>query len=204
VMDSVRSVCDRCLWIEHGLVRDLGGVSTVTSAYIADVNRREEEEMGIADTSTIDDSPGRMGVRVTGVEISGPDGPTSVLNTGDPASVSIAFEAPAPLKGARFTISFLRSDGAPILSVPTDDGETGAGTLPRQGVVRLILPGLPFLEGVYLLTVDVTEITTGQHYKRLERVRRFRVHSADHREEGMALLGHSWELPQVGAPAAGR
>jgi len=203
-MDSVRAVCDRCLWIEHGVVRDLGEVNAVTSAYVADVNRREEVEMGVSESSTIDDSPGRMGVRLTGVELSGPDGPTSVLNTGDPVSVSIAYEAPAPLLGARFTISFLRSDGAPILSVPTDDGETGLGALPRQGEVRLRLPGLPFLEGVYLITVDVTEITTGQHYKRLERVRRFRVHSAEHREVGMALLGHTWELPHVGAPAAGR
>jgi hypothetical protein len=138
------------------------------------------------------------------VEISGPDGPASVLNTGDPVTVSIEYDAPAPLQGARFTISFLRADGAPILSVPTDDLETGGASLPRRGVVRLALPGIPFLEGVYQLTVDVTEISSGQHYKRLERVRRFRVHSAERREVGMALLGHSWELPQVGAPAAGR
>jgi ABC-2 type transport system ATP-binding protein len=204
IMDSVRAVCDRCLWIEHGVVRDLGDVNTVTTAYIAEVNRREELEMGVTESTKVDDTPGRMGVRVTGVEISGPDGPASVLNTGDPVTVSIEYDAPAPLQGARFTISFLRADGALILSVPTDDLETGGASLPRRGVVRLALPGIPFLEGVYQLTVDVTEISSGQHYKRLERVRRFRVHSGEHREVGMALLGHSWELPQVGAPAAGR
>ena len=71
-------------------------------------------------------------------------------------------------------------------------------------MVRLALPGVPFLEGFYSVTVDITEIATGQHYKRLERVRPFRVHSADHREVGMALLGHTWELPQVTSHVARR
>ena len=203
-LESVRAICDRCLWLDHGAARMLGGVDSVLAAYLAEVDRREAAELEVTEIAEVDTSPGRMGVRITAIDFSGPDGPTTVLNTGDPLTISVGYAAPEPLRGARFSITFLRRDGAPILTVPTDDLATGDAALPREGVVRLALPGVPFLEGFYSVTVDITEIATGQHYKRLERVRPFRVHSADHREVGMALLGHSWELPQVTSHVARR
>jgi len=203
-LGSVRAVCDRCIWMDHGVARKIGGVDAVVDAYLAEVNRREEAELDVGEASEVDTSPGRMGVRITAVDLLGADGPAVVLNTGEPLTVSIEYEAPVPLRGARFSVTFLRGDGAPILTVPTDDLETADAALPRQGVVRLSLPGVPFLEGFYRVTVDITEIASGQHYKRLERVRPFRVHSAEHRETGMAVLGHSWELPQVGTGAIRR
>ncbi|HVC38405.1 MAG TPA: ABC transporter ATP-binding protein [Candidatus Dormibacteraeota bacterium] len=201
-LESVRSVCDRCLWMDHGVARMTGGVDAVISAYLTEVNRREAKELEVTDTAAIDTSPGRAGVRITSIEVAGPDGPGTVLNTGDPLTLSVGYEAPGPLSGCRFSVTFLRPDGAPILTVSTDDLETGDGALPRRGDVRLALPGVPFLEGVYRVTVDLTEISTGQHFKRLERVRPFRVHSADRHEVGMALLGHEWELPKVTSRAA--
>ncbi|HVB13662.1 MAG TPA: ABC transporter ATP-binding protein [Candidatus Dormibacteraeota bacterium] len=201
-MDSVRSVCDRCLWMDHGAARMVGGSEVVVAAYLAEVNRREELELELTETSAVDTSPGRQGVRITAVDFAGPQGSTTVLNTGEPLTVSVEYQAPEPLRGVRFSITFLRADGVPILTVPTDDLATGDIALPRQGVVRLALPGVPFLEGLYRVTVDITEIASGQNYKRLERVRPFRVHSAEHREVGMALLGHRWELPQVPARVA--
>ncbi len=203
-LESVRAICDRCLWLDHGAARMLGGVDSVLAAYLAEVDRREAAELEVTEIAEVDTSPGRMGVRITAIDFSGPDGPTTVLNTGDPLTISVGYAAPEPLRGARFSITFLRRDGAPILTVPTDDLATGDAALPREGVVRLALPGVPFLEGFYSVTVDITEIATGQHYKRLERVRPFRVHSADHREVGMALLGHTWELPQVTSRVARR
>jgi ABC-2 type transport system ATP-binding protein len=203
-LESVRAICDRCLWLDHGAARMLGGVDSVLAAYLAEVDRREAAELEVTEIAEVDTSPGRMGVRITAIDFSGPDGPTTVLNTGDPLTISVGYAAPEPLRGARFSITFLRGDGAPILTVPTDDLATGDAALPREGVVRLALPGVPFLEGFYSVTVDITEIATGQHYKRLERVRPFRVHSADHREVGMALLGHTWELPQVTSRVARR
>ena len=203
-LESVRAICDRCLWLDHGAARMLGGVDSVLAAYLAEVDRREAAELEVTEIAEVDTSPGRMGVRITAIDFSGPDGPTTVLNTGDPLTISVGYAAPEPLRGARFSITFLRRDGAPILTVPTDDLATGDAALPREGVVRLALPGVPFLEGFYSVTVDITEIATGQHYKRLERVRPFRVHSADHREVGMALLGHTWEMPQVTSRVARR
>jgi energy-coupling factor transporter ATP-binding protein EcfA2 len=203
-LDSVRAVCERCLWIDRGEERMLGGVDAVVDAYRAEVNRREQTELQMTEAAEVDTAPGRMGVRITSVGYSGPDGPTSVLNTGDPLTVSVGYRSLEPLDGARFTITFIGENGLPILSVPTDDLETGDVALPREGVVRLVLPGVPFLEGLYRVTVDISDIATGEQYKRLERVQPFRVHSSDRREVGMALLGHTWELPKVTSRASHR
>lgn len=201
-LGSVRAVCDRCLWIDHGVIRQLGDVDAVLTAYLDEVNRREETALDFTGSSEVDTSPGRMGVRITSVDLSGSDGPITVVNTGDPFAVAVGYEAPEPLRGARFSVTFVRADGVPIATVPTEDLETADATLPRQGVVRLTLAGLPFLEGFYWVTVDITDIASGEHFKRLERVRPFRVHSGERRELGMAMLGHTWQLPQVSARAA--
>ncbi|MGH7640288.1 MAG: ABC transporter ATP-binding protein [Candidatus Dormibacteria bacterium] len=200
-MDSVRQVCERCLWMDHGRPRLLSGVDSVIQAYLKEVRRLEQTELEGSATQEIDSSPGVGGLRLTRVEVLGEAGPQNLFNTGDPFSLAIAYEAPAALSGVRFSVTFLRSDGSPVISVPTDDRETGGG-LPREGEVQLRLPGLPLLEGFYRLTVDAIEIATGHSLKRLERVRSFRVHSEDHREAGMALLGHSWHLPQPSVSTA--
>ncbi|MFZ0996549.1 MAG: ABC transporter ATP-binding protein [Candidatus Dormiibacterota bacterium] len=203
-LESVRAVCDRCMWMDRGEARQVGGVDAVLAAYLAEVNRREEAELQLTTRDEIDASPGRMGIRITSVALSGPDGPTSVLNTGDALTLSVGYAAPNPLKGVRFSITFLRGDGVPILTVPTDDLETGDATLPREGTVQLVLPGLPFLEGLYRLNVVIANIASGEQYKRVEKVRPFRVHSADRHEVGMALLGYTWELPRVTSRAGRR
>ena len=203
-LESVRAICDRCLWMDHGLPRQLGRVDEVVAAYLAEVNRREEAELESTGSAEVDSAPGRMGVRITSVGFSGPDGATAVATTGDPFTVAVGYEAPQPLDGARFSITFLREDGIPILTVSTDDLETGGGSLPRQGMARLSLPGLPFLEGLYRVNVEISEIATGEPYKRLDRVQPFRVHSPGRHEVGLALLGHSWELPQLSSRGARR
>jgi hypothetical protein len=63
---------------------------------------------------------------------------------------------------------------------------------------------VPFLEGIYRLNLVIASLASGEQHKRVEKVRPFRVHSADRREVGMALLGYSWELPRVTSRAAGR
>ncbi|MGH7608439.1 MAG: ABC transporter ATP-binding protein [Candidatus Dormibacteria bacterium] len=198
-MGSVRSVCDRCLWMDHGLPRQLGRVDPVVQAYLDEVNKREEAALLKTCAGEVDASPGRQGVQITSVAYSGRDGPSVVFNTGDPLTVSIAYAAPQELAGARFTVSFLREDGVPMVTVPTDDVATAQAPLPREGVVRLSLAGIPFLKGVYLLTVELADVASGQPYKRLERIQPFRVRSGERREVGMALLGHGWELPEVSA-----
>jgi len=203
-LESVRAVCDRGLWMDGGEPRELGGIDAVLAAYLAEVNRREEAELQLTTRDELDTSPGRMGIRITSVDLAGPDGPTTVLNTGDPLTLSVRYAAPNPLKGVRFSVTFLRGDGVPILTVPTDDLETGDTSLPREGTVQLALPGLPFLEGIYRLNLVIASIATGEQYKRVEKVRPFRVHSADRHEVGMALLGYSWELPRATSKAGRR
>ncbi|MGH7697207.1 MAG: ABC transporter ATP-binding protein, partial [Candidatus Dormibacteria bacterium] len=89
-MGSVRSVCDRCLWMDHGLPRQLGRVDPVVQAYLDEVNKREEAALLKTCAGEVDASPGRQGVQITSVAYSGRDGPSVVFNTGDPLTVSIA------------------------------------------------------------------------------------------------------------------
>ncbi|MGH7611883.1 MAG: Wzt carbohydrate-binding domain-containing protein, partial [Candidatus Dormibacteria bacterium] len=196
-LEQVRSVCDRCLWMDHGQPRELGRADPVLQAYRDEVNRREEVALQRSGSGEVDASPGREGVSITSIAYSGGEGRAAVFNTGDPLTIAIGYEAPQALGSVRFVVSFVREDGTVLVTVPTDDMVTTRRPLPARGVVRLSLEGLPFLQGLYQVTVEVCDIATGRPYKRLERVQPFRVHSSERREVGMALLGHSWDLPGV-------
>ncbi len=203
-LESVRAICDRCLWMDRSRCRMLGEVDAVLAGYRAELRAREEAELAMTEAAVVDSSPGRDGFRITSLGIIGPEGPTSILNTGDQVTISVGYSSPAPLSGAKFAITLLSEGGAPLATVRTADLETADLSLPQEGTVRLVLPGLPLLEGLYRLTVEVADIASGERYKRLDGVQPFRVHSEGRRESGMALLGHSWEFPRVTEATAGR
>src|SRR5262245_36471599 len=42
---TVRTLCDHAVWLDHGQARCVGAAGEVIDAYLADVNRREQEQM---------------------------------------------------------------------------------------------------------------------------------------------------------------
>ncbi|MGA9775238.1 MAG: ABC transporter ATP-binding protein [Candidatus Dormiibacterota bacterium] len=198
--DTVRKLCHRCLWLEAGAERMLGPTDAVVDGYIEEVNRREMAALQQAAEAT--SGPGWMGVRITSLRVLGPDGQEGLTGTGEPLLVRIGYEAPAGgLNRARFRVSFHPADGPELVSVQTDDRDLGERSLPGSGEVSLTIPELPFLDGVYGTKVEIEDIASGRPYVSLDRPQSFRVHGPGRREQGLALVGHRWELP-VSDPSA--
>jgi ABC-type polysaccharide/polyol phosphate transport system ATPase subunit len=198
---TVRRVCDRCLWIEHGVQRAAGETQAVVDAYIKDVNEREMTELNSSAAELGGSQAGWMGIRLTSVSFAGPSGEENTFRTGGELSVQIAYEAPERLRKVRFRVSFYPVDQPTMVSVQTDDSEFGERVLEPSGKVTLRIPQVPFLDGVYGTKVEVEDIPSGKVYIELDRPRSFRVESSGRSEVGLALVGHSWELG-LGDPAA--
>ncbi len=196
-MESVRNLCDACLWIDSGVARMYGDTKEVVDAYLTEVDRREAAALARTATASVESAVGRNGIRITSVGYSGRRGSTNQVNTGEPFSVHVGYTSPTELRGVRVRLSFAYVDGPGLLSVTTDDTTAGTRPWPAVGAVSLSVPQLPFLEGLYCVSVELTDITTGDPLIRLDRVQPFRVHSPGRREAGVALPGHSWTLPGI-------
>ncbi len=195
--DTVRKLCDRCLWIEHGSQRLAGDTDTVVDGYIGEVNRRELEALQASASELGGSEPGWMGVRLGSVEFAGSDGEVNSVTTGGELTVRIAYESPSAIRGARFRVSFYPAGQAVLLSVQTDDGDLGDRLLPAAGTVTLSVPSAPFLDGVYGTKVEIEDIASGRSYVEIDRPQSFRVQGASRHEVGMALVGHHWEVPSL-------
>jgi ABC-2 type transport system ATP-binding protein len=191
--DTIRNLCDHCLWLERGAPRELGETDFVVDAYIGEVNRREMVALQASAADLGGTQPGWMGVRLTEVAFVGQE--ENAVETGAELSVRISYEAPDPLHNVRFRISFYPAGQATVLSAQTDDGELGGVTLEAAGTVTLRIPQVPFLDGVYGTKVEIEDITSGKAYTELDRPQSFRVHAPGRWETGLALVGHRWELP---------
>ncbi len=195
-LGAVRDLCDSALWMDHGEARAAGPTERVVGEYVAAVNAQEAARLEQEMSSSPPLPGGRAGVGITELSYVGRDGPTALFETGDPFELRIAYTAPGPLQGARFYVSFVREDGVVALTVPTDDRLLRDQVLPSRGVVRLAIPRLPLLEGLFRVTVGIAEIATGEWYTLLDRIHPFRVSPGEREERGVALLGQHWTLPE--------
>jgi hypothetical protein len=83
----------------------------------------------------------------------------------------------------------------------TRDSESGLGAgrepLPASGVVRFIVPSLPFFAGEYLFSASVYDSTLNIAYDHHDQMYRFRVEDAGPREFGCVRIESRWEVEQA-------
>jgi ABC-2 type transport system ATP-binding protein len=199
-LDTIVEHCRDCAWLEEGQVRALGPVRDVVPQYLAAVREREEKSMATAAARLHQEVPsGRLGVGVTEVRFIGPDGPGHQFQSGQDFEVQVEYHSPSKtLRGARFSVEFVRGDG--VLAFSTTSNGDARSLLPGSGVVRLLVPSLPLMDGLYRLGVTISDVATDEPYTVLANAFPFRIMKQDFEtagpERGIAHLEHRWLLPE--------
>ncbi|MDP9325055.1 MAG: hypothetical protein M3O87_00775, partial [Candidatus Dormibacteraeota bacterium] len=80
-------------------------------------------------------------------------------------------------------------------STATTPDDARTIVMPATGSVVLSIPELPLMEGLFRISVRVTDVESEEVYVRLDRAFPFRVVSYHRNDGGVALLGHQWKLP---------
>jgi lipopolysaccharide transport system ATP-binding protein len=142
---SIRSNCDRVVWIEHGEVQEIGPTADVCDAYEAAVARQDA-------TSTVGDY-GDGTVTLTAVRH------PHAIDSGDAFTVEVELEVSRPLERPIVQLSLSTLSGEVVLASTSEADGAGVGLKVGRNVVQLTYDELPLTRGIYGINVVVADGT---------------------------------------------
>lgn len=142
---SIRSNCDRVVWIEHGEVQDVGPTADVCDAYEAAVARQDASDTG---TDYSDGSAVLSAIRHP-----------RAIDSGDPFTVEIELDLAQTLERPIVALSFTTLSGQVVVAnTSATDGADFRLDVGRN-VLSLTYEELPLTRGIYGTNVVVADGT---------------------------------------------
>ena len=198
-LNTISEHCRDCAWLEDGVLSAVGPVADVVPQYQEAVRAKERVSISRSIAEVHKRVPtGRAGVGVTEVRFIGPKGAGHEFTSGENMEIQVEYHSPwEALRGARFDVDFVRSDG--LLAFSTSSKASRRSVLPGRGTVRLTVPNLPLNEGLYRLGVTIHDVAIDEPYTVLPAAFPFRVLASDSTAgaRGVVRLDHRWHLPKT-------
>ncbi len=203
----VRSMCDRAIWLDHGVPMLEGTAIDVTNAYIESVNDAEaESKEQAALESEVDGKPRYVHPEsefsCTGVEYyDDQDNRISIAHSGAPLRVRIKYKATIPLKRPRISWGVFHESGIYLNGEYHYWPEEHSGLVEGEGWVEKRFDHLDLFPGNYDLSIVLDDENVQHNYQHLDRQFRLTVRPGPDTEAfGFVNLRGPWgESEDVGA-----
>ena len=190
-MASVKDMCDRAIWLTHGVITGEGDPAELVEAYtetmLGDRNRNVDGSM----------RRGSGEVQITKVELfaNRSDVPVKRFRTGEMVRLRLHYEArkavPKPIFG--FEIEAL--GGATVSAPCTRDVGLLPDRIDGSGHLDIFMDNVSLLPGTYDLHTSITDFNRQHEYDRLHVAMRFDVMTGKPYETGgLVTLRPTWEL----------
>jgi ABC-2 type transport system ATP-binding protein len=187
-LGSVRTMCDRVLWLEHGEAKAVGDSNEVIDGYLGAVHHVPTEQAAVATWGTGEAS-------IVKVEMFGPDGkPTETVHTGDRVTFRLHYRSYEPIPQPLFWISISTNQGVLVTSPNSRDFGLHLDQLASSGVIEIEVPSLQLLPGVYEVGVALWDHSSLHEYYHQKRAVGFDVLTGDppQRTSGVLALPSKW------------
>jgi len=190
-MGSIKNLCDRAIWLEHGTVIDAGDPADLVEAYT--------ERMLGADAPTSDGSVRRGSgeIKISEVEMFVNGSATAVkrCRTSDSIVLRLHYVAsktiPQPVIG--FEIESL--GGATVTAPNTRDVGAVPPTMAGTGTIDVALPRVDLLPGTYDLHTSITDFNRAHIYDHVRLAMRFDVMTGKPYETGgLVTMRPQWSM----------
>jgi len=197
-LDTLRTVCSRALWFEHGRLRADGPADRVIRQYVDQGVDQAARQLldGAAAEASAARRWGSRRVEITGVRLTNAAGqPQTVYATGDPLVLHLDYRANAPTADAVFGLALFRQDGLHLTGPNTSFSGVTLPVLTGAGTVTYTIAYLPFLDGLFHVSAAVHAPGDGEMYDYHDRSYSFRVINPDDglRERyGVVSTGGVW------------
>jgi ABC-type polysaccharide/polyol phosphate transport system ATPase subunit len=197
-LEIVRSLCDVAVWLDHGVQRASGPAGQVIDAYLADVNRQEQERLLAAhpaDAPPAGGSPFRRGSReleITRVQLLAGQEERNVFHTGEPLTIRLHYTAHERIAGPVFGVGLYHESGAWITGPNTGFDAFPLPLVDGDGYVDYTIPALPLNTGRYQVSAAAVDSTQTHVYDLHDRLYPLVVHSPSGERYGMFAIPGSW------------
>ncbi len=199
-LETVRTLCEQAVWLDHGAARLVGPAGEVVDAYLAEVNRREQAQIqersgALASGAAADlHRRGTREIEIVRVELLGADGrERSVFQTHEALTVRMHYVAHQPIERPVFGVGLHHESGIWINGPNTRFDQVDIPLTEGEGYVDYQIPALPLLAGRYLLSVAVVDSTMLHTYDHHDRLYRIIVQSEGLRERyGILAIPGQW------------
>ena len=155
----VTSVCDEVTWLDHGGVRDAGLAPQVVAAYIGSINADESGTNAVGTATGLEAlrRPGSGDVRLSSVELIGPDGPAATCVHGQPLRLRLTFAASRAVADPVFQIVLQHETGPIVTQVTTSVTGDVVGVVQGAGTVDYVQDACLLNPGNYRVDVAVLD-----------------------------------------------
>jgi len=190
-MGSVKSLCDRAIWLEHGKAVDAGDPGELVEAY---TERMLGAEAPAADGSV---RRGSGEIKIVEVEMYVNGATTAVkrCRTSDDVVIRLHYEAekaiPQPVVGIEIEIL----GGATVTAPNTRDVGLVPATMSGTGVIEIALSDISLIPGTYDIHTSITDFNRAVVYDNLHDALRFDVMTGKPYETGgVVTMRPVWTL----------
>lgn len=223
-LDTVARLCSKVMWLERGQVRMVGESNEVINRYLAHINERQQaqqlrQEQAQADAArqrgeATPESPSAAGEaaadglpqenfppkkgRIVRIEALDPSGnPAASVETGDPITLRIHFEAREPIPRPVFGLALHRDDGAHITGPNTHNDRFAVEQIHGQGYIDYRVERLPLMAGRFYVSASLYDESITYCYDYADQIYSFLVQPKTIWDQlGMVRLPASWSLGQ--------
>ena len=188
-LSQVEQLCETVAWIDRGELKMVGSAGDVISAYQGQSHEaaRVQGEVG--------QRWGSGEVQITEVRLLDTSGRSvDVPTTMDPLVVSLSLNSRVPVGDPVVTVRIDTLAGHPVWGTSTRRSGHSLGTVDGDARVDIDIPALPLLEGVYDLTLSVTDHTEIHPYDHWEKRVRFEVRQFKVFDSGIVHIESTWKI----------
>jgi ABC-type polysaccharide/polyol phosphate transport system ATPase subunit len=197
--EAIERLCDRAVWLDHGVVRAQGPVHAAIQAYVAELRDRDEkaregpEDGQPAVLNTRPTNRGKAGAEVCSVHLVSIDGKERYsFQSGESLIARIAYRIRDRSHDFSISAEVRRSDGLLIYSSTSRHSPGTPAQADGTYCVELLIPHLPLLSGTYELIPSLQVSTEPAYGDDPDAVRcRFSVWS-DATQGGLVALDAQW------------
>jgi ABC-type polysaccharide/polyol phosphate transport system ATPase subunit len=202
-LDQVRTLCDRALWLDKGMIEAIGDPMRVVDAYLQEVSGGASappaaEEAGPAPqeparSDTEEERWGSGEIVIRRVALTDHEGRELVaLGAGTPVVVDIDVDARVPQDDFVFGLGIYHADGTCVYGTNTDVEGYGPEKIEGKGRVRFVVSSLDLVAGTYRVDVAV-HTRNGRAFDYRRNVLRIVVGSRVH-DIGIYRPQHEWRF----------
>ena len=190
-MISVKNLCDRAVWLEHGKAVAEGDPGDLVGAYT------ERELANYSGTPEGGHRQGSGEIRITLVEMLVNDSTTPMkrCRTGDDVKLRLHYQCEQSVPQPVIGIAIDGIGGSTITAPSTRDVGLVPATMSGNGVVEILFSSIALLPGSYVVHTSVTDFNRAKVYDNVQIAMRFDVMTGKPYEtDGVVTLRPQWTL----------